>query len=335
MRREELEFDLPAELIAQQPLEPRDASRLMVVDRATGVISHRGFRDILHLLRAGDLLVVNDSRVLPARLIGRKPTGGEVEILLLRELAADRWEALCRPGRRLRQGTTVDLGAVTATCAERLGDGRWSVTFAPPGGLRAALGRIGQMPLPPYIHEQLADRERYQTVYARDEGSAAAPTAGLHFTPALLAELAGRGVQRAAVTLHVGLDTFRPVQTELVEEHPIHTEAWQAPAETVEAVRQTRAAGGRVVAVGTTSVRVLETVARSNGALAGWTELFITPGFGFRLVDSLLTNFHLPGTTLYALVCAFAGAELMGSAYQAAFAERYRLLSFGDAMLIL
>lgn len=335
MRREELEFDLPAELIAQQPLEPRDASRLMVVDRATGVISHRGFRDILHLLRAGDLLVVNDSRVLPARLIGRKPTGGEVEILLLRELAADRWEALCRPGRRLRQGTTVDLGAVTATCAERLGDGRWSVTFAPPGALRAALGRIGQMPLPPYIHEQLADRERYQTVYARDEGSAAAPTAGLHFTPALLAELAGRGVQRAAVTLHVGLDTFRPVQTELVEEHPIHTEAWQAPAETVEAVRQTRAAGGRVVAVGTTSVRVLETVARSNGALAGWTELFIIPGFGFRLVDSLLTNFHLPGTTLYALVCAFAGAELMRSAYQAAFAERYRLLSFGDAMLIL
>lgn len=334
MRRDELEFDLPAELIAQHPLEPRDASRLMVVDRATGSVTHRAFRDILALLGAGDLLVVNDSRVLPARLIGRKPTGGEVEILLLRELAPDRWEALCRPGRRLRPGTVVDLGEVTATCAARLGDGRWSLRFAPPGGLRAALDQIGQMPLPPYIHERLDDRERYQTVYARDEGSAAAPTAGLHFTPALLAELAGRGVRRAAVTLHVGLDTFRPVQTEVVEEHPIHTEAWQAPAETVEAVRRTRAAGGRVVAVGTTSVRVLETVARSNGELAGWTDLFITPGFEFRMVDALLTNFHLPGTTLYALVCAFAGAELMRSAYQAAFAERYRLLSFGDAMLI-
>ena len=337
MRLTDLDFELPADLIAQTPIEPRDASRLLVVDRRTGGLAHRTFRDLLALLVPGDLLVVNDSRVLPARLHGRKPeTGGQVELLLLRVLDHDVWEALVRPSRRLRVGGTVELGELTATCEARLGDGRWRLAFSPAGRLRAVLETQGEMPLPPYIHERLEQRERYQTVYARDEGSAAAPTAGLHFTPELLAELAARGIGRAAVTLHVGLDTFRPVQAAVVEDHPIHSEAWYVPEETAAAVAATKAAGGRVVAVGTTAVRALETSAAAGvvTAGAGWTRLFITPGYTFRAVDALLTNFHLPRTTLIALVSALAGSDLLRAAYQAAFAERYRLLSFGDAMLI-
>lgn len=338
MRREELEFDLPEELIAQEPIEPRDAARLLVVDRSSGGIEHRAFRELPLLLRPGDLLVVNDSRVLPARLRGTKcGTAGEVEILLLRELEPDGWEALMRPGRRLRPGVEIVVGNLLARCVERLGDGHWRVHFSPPGGLRAALEHLGEMPLPPYIHTKLRDPERYQTVYARNAGSAAAPTAGLHFTPRLLEELERCGIQRAPVTLHVGVDTFRPVQTAIVEEHPMHSEAYVVPPATAAAVHDTRARGGRVVAVGTTSVRALESAVRGGVVAAGggWTRLFITPGYRFHAVDALLTNFHLPRTTLYALVCAFAGAELIRRAYQEAFAERYRLLSFGDAMLLL
>lgn len=338
MRRDELEFDLPEALIAQHPLEPRDASRLLVVDRRDGTLGHHRFRDLLQLLEPSDLLVVNDTRVLPARLHGLRPeTGGRVEALLLRELGPDRWEALLKPGRRLRTGVRLSFASVSAVCGERLGDGRWEVRFEPAGALREALGRLGEMPLPPYIHERLDRPERYQTVYATHEGSAAAPTAGLHFTPRLLQELAAQGVRRETVTLHVGVDTFRPVQETIVEDHPIHTEAWLVPEETAQAVAQTRRAGGRVVAVGTTSVRALETSAAAGEVVsgAGWTSLFITPGYRFRTVDALLTNFHLPRTTLFALVCAFAGSDLVRAAYAAAFAERYRLLSFGDAMLIL
>jgi len=334
MRLDELDFDLPEHLIAQHPLDPRDASRLMVVNRATGSIEHRTFRDILQILRAGDLLVVNDSRVLPARIHGHKePSGGQVEALLLRDEGNGRWQALMRPGRRLRTGQVLRFGEVGATCAERQADGVWTVAFESPEALRGLLNQAGEMPLPPYIHARLEDRERYQTVYAAQEGSAAAPTAGLHFTPALLTELSQMGVDRAAVTLHVGLDTFRPVQTEVVEDHPMHTEAWVVPDETAQAIQATKAEGGRVVAVGTTSVRALETSAGAAGA--GWTRLFITPGYRFKTVDVMLTNFHLPKTTLFALVSAIAGQQLIRQAYAEAIAQEYRLLSFGDAMLII
>jgi S-adenosylmethionine:tRNA ribosyltransferase-isomerase len=337
MRLAELEFDLPAELIAQEPLIPRDASRLLVVDRASGALDHRTFRDLPELLTRGDLLVVNDSRVIPARLLGRKAgSGGQVEILLLRPREPDCWEALVRPGRRLAHGSRVELAEVGATIGERLGEGLRLVTFDPPGRLDEVLGRIGQMPLPRYLHTRLSDPERYQTIYARATGSAAAPTAGLHFTPALLAALSERGIGLASVTLHVGLDTFRPVQTPVVEHHPMHREAWQVPLATAQAVAAARQAGRRVVAVGTTSVRALETAARGGelAAGAGWTDLFITPGYRFRCVDAMITNFHLPRTTLFAMVCAFAGAEHMRAAYREAIARRYRLLSFGDAMVI-
>ncbi|MCC7490854.1 MAG: tRNA preQ1(34) S-adenosylmethionine ribosyltransferase-isomerase QueA [Fimbriimonadaceae bacterium] len=337
MRLADLDFELPPELIAQTPLEPRDAARLLVLSRATGSVAHHTFRDLLQLLRPGDLLVVNDSRVLPARLRAVRPeTGGRCEVLLLRETAPDTWEALLRPSRRLRPGTRLDFGEVTAVCGEHLADGCRQVTFEPPGRLRDLLPQLGVMPLPPYIHSRLDEPERYQTVYSRELGSAAAPTAGLHFTPELLAALHDRGVAQAAVTLHVGLDTFRPVQTPLVEDHPIHSEAWCVPAAAAAQVAATKAAGGRVVAVGTTAVRALETAAQSGQVVAGagWTRLFITPGYQFRAVDALLTNFHLPRTTLIALVSAFAGSAAIRAAYQDAFAQRYRLLSFGDAMLI-
>lgn len=333
MRLDELDFSLPERLIAQHPIEPRDASRLMVVDRVADAIEHRAFRDLLHLLQPGDLLVVNDSRVLPARLHGHKsPSGGKVEALLLRDEGDGRWQALLRPGRRLRVGQSLQFGDVAATCAARHDDGVWTVAFESSAALRALLGQAGEMPLPPYIHARLGDPERYQTVYAETDGSAAAPTAGLHFTPALLAELESRGVRRAAVTLHVGLDTFRPVQAAVVEDHPMHTEAWCVPESTAAAVAATKAAGRRVVAVGTTSVRALETSGGLAGA--GWTRLFITPGFRFQVVDAMLTNFHLPKTTLFALVSAIAGQELIRRAYAEAIQAEYRLLSFGDAMLI-
>ena len=321
MKATQLDYVLPAELIAQSPAERRDASRLLVFDRRSGDVRHRSFAELPQEIEPY-LTVVNDTRVVPARLLVRRETGGEVEVLLVERLEDERWEALARPSRRLRVGErleprgTVSQGS-SVELLERLGGGRWLV--------RLEGEPAGELPLPPYVHERPADPERYQTVYARDPGSAAAPTAGLHFTTELLA-----GLDHETITLHVGLDTFRPLATELVEEHPIHGERYRV-AETAWA-RIERAE--RVLAVGTTTTRVLETLAR-GGPLEGRTDLFITPGFEFRRVDSLLTNFHLPRTTLLALVMAFAGVEETRELYDLAIRERYRFYSFGDAMLVL
>ncbi|HYO48885.1 MAG TPA: tRNA preQ1(34) S-adenosylmethionine ribosyltransferase-isomerase QueA [Chloroflexia bacterium] len=358
MRTDQFDYTLPPELIAQTPIEPRDHSRLLVVHRGDGQMEHRRFFELPGYMRPGDLLVANESRVLPVRLPGYKvPTGGKVEVLLLRpspqpgEEGAEpiTWEALVSPGRRVHEGTRLGFGGAGGTYLEaevvartELG-GRLLRFGRPP---RPLLNELGQMPLPPYIHETLSDPERYQTVYARTEGSAAAPTAGLHFTPRLLEELRGQGVGFATVTLHVGLDTFRPVHEERVEEHPMHNEWYHLGAETAEAITRTRRNGGRVLAVGTTSVRVLETAAQAQRigpddrgkeveSAEGWTDLFITPGYRFGLVDAMLTNFHLPRTTLLMLVSAFAGHQLVLRAYEEAVRERYRFYSFGDAMLIL
>jgi S-adenosylmethionine:tRNA ribosyltransferase-isomerase len=313
MRTAELDYDLPPELIAQRPLERRDESRLLVADRAFGEVRHRRFRDLRSELPEGALVVVNDTRVIPARIRVRRETGGEAEVLLLEPVEDGLWEALARPTRRLRAGTR--LGPVELV--EHTGGGRWLV--------RLEGQPAGEAPLPPYITEPLADAERYQTVYAEDPGSAAAPTAGLHFTPELLA---GLNVER--VTLHVGLDTFRPVTAEDLADHEIHSERYRVEPGAWERIR----AAERVVAVGTTTVRVLESLAR-GAPLEGRTELFITPGFDFRRVDALVTNFHLPRSTLLALVMAFAGAEETRRLYRLAIAERYRFYSFGDAMLLL
>ncbi len=337
------DYDLPEELIAQTPIEPRDASRLMVVHRSSGEIEHRRFYEIGEYLRPGDLLVINDTRVIPARLHGRRPTGGAAEILLVRRLEPGLWEALGRPMRRLRPGTAVDL---VSPDGEPLGE-RVEVAGRRAGGLLAVrlpasveerLGAIGEMPLPPYIHERLADPERYQTVYAREPGSAAAPTAGLHFTPRLLESLERQGVGIARVTLHVGLGTFLPVKVEDARLHEMHEEEYHVPAETLAAIRETKARGGRVVAVGTTSCRTLESIPHrldSDEPVSGSTDLYIYPGFQFRVVDALVTNFHLPRSTLMLLVSALAGRELILRAYREAVRERYRFYSFGDAMIIL
>jgi S-adenosylmethionine:tRNA ribosyltransferase-isomerase len=345
----EFEYDLPPELIAQTPVEPRDASRLLVVDRAADQLSHRHFREIGEFLRPGDLLVVNDTRVIRARLHGRRePSGGQVEVFLLRRLrhgTGEEWECLVRPGRRLRRGAAFSFGPrgeLEGLILAETDDGKREVAFTSPDGDAAGwLARLGEVPLPPYITTPLADGERYQTVYARQEGSVAAPTAGLHFTPELLERLSAQGVGRATVTLHVGLGTFRPVQAETVEEHVMHSEYWELSAEAAAAVNAARRAGQRVVAVGTTACRTLESAARelsATGELApgsGWTDLFIYPGYRFRAVDALLTNFHLPRSTLLMLVSAFAGRNLIRRAYEEAVRERYRFFSFGDAMLIL
>jgi S-adenosylmethionine:tRNA ribosyltransferase-isomerase len=312
MRSDELEYDLPEELIAQRPLERRDESRLLVYERETGAVRHRRFAELPEELR-GELVVVNDTRVVPARIRARRPSGGEAEVLLLEPVGAGEWEALARPSRRLRAGDRLGPAELLAP----LGGGRWRV--------RLDGAPAGEMPLPPYIKEALGDPERYQTVYAREEGSAAAPTAGLHFTPELLARL---DVER--VTLHVGLDTFRPVTAATLEAHEIHSERYSVEAAAWERIR----AADRVLAVGTTTVRVLESLAR-GAPLAGRTDLFITPGLEFRRIDALLTNFHLPRTTLLALVMAFAGVEQTRELYRVAIAERYRFYSFGDAMLVL
>ncbi len=340
MRTADFDYELPPELIAQTPVEPRDSSRLLVVHRETGGLEHRIFRDLVEHLRPGDLLVCNESRVIPARLHGRKPTGGRVEVFLLTRRDDRTWETLVR-GKGLRPGTRIHIedaagreAAVAHILAETEDGGR-VVEFDRP--IDALLPQVGEIPLPPYIHEPLQDPERYQTVYARIAGSVAAPTAGLHFTSELIDRLQAKGVRFAFVTLHVGLGTFRPVKTEHIEEHKMHAEWGQITAEVVEQVRATRAAGGRCVAVGTTSVRILETAAR-EGELApfsGWTDLFIKPGFPFRVVDALITNFHLPRSTLLMLVSAFAGRELILRAYREAIRLRYRFYSFGDAMLIL
>ncbi len=339
MRTEDFDYDLPPDRIAQRPAEPRDASRLMVLDRATGRIEHRIFRDLPRLLRPADVLVINETRVLPARLRARKvPGGGRAELLLLRQVDHRRWEALVggkglRPGRRL----ALERG-VEAEIEADLGGPLRLVAFSEPIGPR--LEEVGEMPLPPYIHEPLRDPQEYQTIFARVPGSAAAPTAGLHFTPELLGRLEDRGVLIARVTLHVGLDTFAPVTEEDPRQHKIHTEWCRVPPESAERIRRARQAGGRVVAVGTTSVRTLETAARAAPPgevivpFEGNTDLYILPGFEFKIVEVMVTNFHLPRSTLLMLVSAFAGRETILRAYQVAIQEGYRFYSFGDAMLI-
>lgn len=338
MRTELFDYPLPPERIAQTPVEPRDASRLLVLDQATGAIVHRRFRDLPEYVRAGDLLVFNDTRVLPARLLGRKPTGARVEVLLLQRLDDTRWEALVSPGRRLGVGAAIEFAdGLRARVIERRPDGARVLEFSTADGasVDAAIHRVGQVPLPPYIHQPLADPERYQTLFARVEGSAAAPTAALHFTPALLDALRVSGAEFAFVTLHIGIGTFRPVRTEEIEAHEMHEEWYSVPPETAEAIAACR---GRVIAVGTTVVRCLEAAAEPEGrrvrAESGRTRLYITPGYRFRVVEGLITNFHMPRSSLLVLVSALVGRERLLAAYHAALAEGYRFLSFGDAMLI-
>lgn len=336
------DYQLPPDLIAQHPIEPRDAARLLVVDRAADALVDRTFRDLPDLLGPQDLIVINDTRVLPARLIARRPTGARIELLLLDRTSDGWWRALGRPARRLRSGERLALldagGDVSSDVVEVIGrDGEQVLVRFDD---EQAIEREGRVPLPPYIHEPLADPERYQTVYAKATGSAAAPTAGMHFTPEVFERCRERGTQIATVTLHVGLGTFQPIKTADVRDHQMHAEVYTVPPETVSKIRAARAAGGRVLAVGTTSVRTLETIADAVIApypperLVGETRLFITPGVQFSLVDRMLTNFHLPRTTLLLLVAAFAGDTLMRRAYEHAIAERYRFYSFGDAMLI-
>lgn len=340
MRVDEFDFELPAELIAQKPLEARDASRLLVVHREDGRREDRHFSDIVEYLEPGDVLVVNDSRVLPARLWGRnKQRSGPVEILLLRPYGEGLWEVLVRPGKKAKPGAEIEFSPrLSCRVMETTASGGRLVRFEFEGDFDAILTELGETPLPPYIHEKLDDPERYQTVYAKHSGSVAAPTAGLHFTPELLAAIRSRGVAVAPLTLHVGLGTFRPVQAENVEDHVMHEEFFELSPESADLINTRRAAGGRVVAVGTTSVRVLETAAGDNGTVqpvSGWTSIFIYPGYQFKAVDALVTNFHLPKSSLLMLVSAFAGRETIMRAYEHAIAERYRFFSFGDSMLLL
>ena len=339
MKKTDFFFDLPPELIAQTPLRERDASRLLCLDKNTGAIRHGQFRELPDLLREGDCLVMNDSRVIPARLFGTRPSGGSVEVVLLRDLGGNEWECLTRPGRKTPPGTTLSFGdgELTATVTRAEADGNKVLAFQYQGIFLEVLDRLGQMPLPPYIKEKLEDKERYQTVYAKDPGSAAAPTAGLHFTPELLESIRDRGVRLCYVTLHVGLGTFRPVKEDNIEEHPMHSEYCIVPKETAEAVNETRSGGGRVIAIGTTSCRTLESFAREDGVLlpgSRWTDIFIYPGYRFRTIDALITNFHLPESTLIMLVSALAGRENVLRAYREAVNEKYRFFSFGDAMFI-
>jgi S-adenosylmethionine:tRNA ribosyltransferase-isomerase len=338
MKTSDFDYNLPPERIAQTPVEPRDSSRLLVLDRETGSLEHRVFRDVGEYLHPGDLLVLNQTRVIPARIYARKPTGGRVEILLLRREDLLTWECLVG-GKGLAAGKIIAIeNGPSAEIIEVLEGSRRRVRFAEP--IEPYFPKVGNVPLPPYIHEKLSDPERYQTVYARDPGSAAAPTAGLHFTPRLLDELRGRGVGLAYVTLHVGLDTFAPVTEDDPAEHQIHTEWCELPQPAAEAINKTRQTGGRVYAVGTTSVRTLESAAVGQNAILpytyiGNTNLYITPGYEFKLVDAMVTNFHLPKSTLIMLVSAFAGREKILHAYEVAIQEKYRFYSFGDAMLIL
>ncbi|MDR0862101.1 MAG: tRNA preQ1(34) S-adenosylmethionine ribosyltransferase-isomerase QueA [Oscillospiraceae bacterium] len=339
MKTSDFHFDLPSELIAQTPLERRDASRLMCLDKSSGAVRHGVFRDLPDLLRAGDCMVLNDSRVLPARLFGNLDTGGAVELVLLNDRGNNEWECLARPGRKVRVGRQITFGGgeLTAEVTQIVEGGNRLIRFAYDGIFLEALERLGQMPLPPYITETLADSERYQTVYSRETGSAAAPTAGLHFTPELLQRLTERGVELNCVTLHVGLGTFRPVKVERLEEHEMHAEYCEIPAATAEAVTRAKREGRRVIAVGTTSCRTIESRANEDGTLepyAGFTNCFIYPGYKFRAIDGLVTNFHLPESTLIMLVSALAGREHVLAAYNEAVRERYRFFSFGDAMLI-
>lgn len=340
MKTSDFWYDLPEELIAQTPLAQRDSSRLLALDRFTGEIAHRHFYNVIEYLRPGDCLVMNDSRVLPARLLGHRPTGGAVELLLLRDLGDKCWECLCKPGRKMQVGSEVIFGdgELTAVVTEVKEDGNRIVQFRYEGIFLEVLERLGKMPLPPYIKEELQDQDRYQTVYSREVGSAAAPTAGLHFTNELLDKVRAKGVNTAFVTLHVGLGTFRPVKADQITDHHMHSELCMIGSETAELLNQTRAAGGRIICVGTTSCRTLESLVKEDGtfeAASKWTEIFIYPGYTFRAMDGLITNFHLPESTLVMLVSAFAGREHVLAAYAEAVKERYRFFSFGDAMCIL
>ena len=341
MNTTDFDFHLPEELIAQTPLEKRDASRLLVVNHETGQMEDTHFDAIIDQLHPGDALVMNDTRVLPARLHGEKPeTGGHVELLLLKNIAGDNWEVLAKPAKRLKVGAAISFGdgRLTATVLEELEHGGRIVHFHYQGIFLEVLESLGEMPLPPYIHEKLKDRERYQTVYAKENGSAAAPTAGLHFTKELLAQIEAKGVKLVYLTLHVGLGTFRPVSVDNVDEHEMHSEFYTLSEEAADTLRQVKASGKRVIAVGTTSIRTLETIgSKFNGEIkadSGWTNIFIKPGYDWKIVDAFSTNFHLPKSTLVMLVSAFAGRELVLSAYQHAIDEKYRFFSFGDAMFI-
>lgn len=339
MKTSDFYFDLPEELIAQTPLEKRDSSRLLCLDKVSGEIQHRVFSELPELLQPGDCLVMNDSRVLPARLLGARETGGAVEVLLLRDLGGGRWECLTRPGRKTKPGTKLVFGGgeLEAEVVEVAEGGNRIVEFKYDGIFLEVLERLGKMPLPPYIKTELEDGERYQTVYSKELGSAAAPTAGLHFTKELLAKIAEKGVRECFVTLHVGLGTFRPVKAEDIEEHEMHSEFCIMPEETARIITETKKSGGRVICVGTTSCRTVESFANEDGTMdakSGWTNIFIYPGYKFKCMDALVTNFHLPESTLIMLVSAFAGREHVLAAYKQAADMRYRFFSFGDAMFL-
>lgn len=340
MRKEDFNFDLPEELIAQDPLEDRSSSRLLVLDKETGKTEHHVFREIIDYLEAGDCLVINDTKVIPARLIGSKiGTDAKIEVLLLKRKENDVWETLVKPGKKAKIGTRISFGdgLLVGEVVDIVEEGNRLIRFEYEGIFEEILDRLGQMPLPPYITHQLEDKNRYQTVYAKHSGSAAAPTAGLHFTPELLKKIEEKGVQIARVTLHVGLGTFRPVKVDNILEHHMHSEFYQIEEEAAEKINTAKANGKRVIAVGTTSCRTIESATKEDGTIApvsGWTDIFIYPGYQFKVLDCLITNFHLPESTLVMLVSALAGREHVLNAYEEAIKERYRFFSFGDAMFI-
>ncbi len=340
MKLEEFDYDLPERLIAQTPIAKRDESRLLVLHRATGELEHRHFYDLPEYLNAGDVLVINDTKVLPARLYAYKETGAAIELVLIQQIDMNHWKALVKPGRKARPGTKLlfESSKLTAEVEAVVEEGMRLIRFDFSGNFFEILDEIGNMPLPPYIKEKLEDRDRYQPVYAREKGSAAAPTAGLHFTPELLDRIEKKGVIIVKILLHVGLGTFRPVKVENIEEHQMHAEFYQVTQEAADAINKARAKGGRVFAVGTTSTRTLETVSDENGIMkeeSGWTRKFIYPGYHYKIVDALVTNFHLPQSTLLMLISAFASKEQIFCAYEEAIQKEYRFFSFGDAMLIL
>ncbi len=340
MKRSDFYYDLPQELIAQTPVEPRDSSRLLAVNKKTGECSHRTFRDIIDYLKPGDCLILNNTKVLPARMYGERiDTGSVVEFLLLNQKSSDTWEVITGPGKKARVGHkfTFGGGILTAEIIDVLPDGNRVAKFGFEGNFFEVIDKIGEMPLPHYITEKLEDKNRYQTVYAKEEGSAAAPTAGLHFTPELMKKIADKGVEVGFVTLHVGLGTFRPVKADNIEDHHMHSEHYYLPAETADIINRTKANGGRVFAVGTTCCRTLESVASFRGEIRedeGWTNIFIYPGYEFKCIDCLITNFHLPESTLIMLVSAFCGYDNTMNAYKTAVDEKYRFFSFGDSMVI-